>query len=354
MTTTQPNRHFWTGKRVCVTGGGGFLGYHLVRQLRAAGAEIVVLSLPPAADHPLHDDRKISKVFGDIRDADSVRRATAGCAVVFHTAGVVAVAGPALKLVHPVHVEGTRQILAGADPNAVIVHTSSVVTIGASRSGELLDEDSPFKLGHVRVDYIHAKRAAEELALEAAARGKRVVVVNPAYLVGPEDYERSEMGRFCARFWKGQLWFAPPGGYNFVDVRDAAAGHLLAAEHGRSGRRYILGGENHTFRSFVGLLADAAALRPRGLVALPAPALTAVAGIMETAAWLTQKTPFPSLQQARLNRYHWFYRCDRAARELGYRARPLPQTLADSYRWHTRQPQRRLRPLQRWWLRPAA
>jgi dihydroflavonol-4-reductase len=229
-----------------------------------------------------------------------------------------------------------------------------VVTIGASRTGELLDEDSAFNLGRVRVDYIHAKRAAERRAVEAAEHGRRVVVVNPAYLLGPEDYERSEMGRFCARFWKGQLWFAPPGGYNFVDVRDAAAGHLLAAEHGRPGRRYILGGENHTFASFLSLLADVAGLRPRGVLVLPATALTGVAGAMETAAWLTRKTPFPSLQQARLNRYHWFYRWERARRELGYRSRPLVETLLDTYRWHTRRPLPRLRPLQRWWLRPAA
>jgi dihydroflavonol-4-reductase len=354
MTNIAPNPHFWAGKRVCVTGGGGFLGLHLVRQLRALGARVVVLSLPPASDHPLHADQSIEKVFGDVRDAETVRRASAGCAMVFHAAGVVAVAGPALKLVRSVHVEGTRQVLAAADRDATVVHTSSVVTIGASRTGKLLDEDSLFNLDHVRVDYIHAKRAAERLALEAAERARRVIVVNPAYLLGPEDYERSEMGRFCARFWKGQLWFAPPGGYNFVDVRDAATGHVLAAEHGQPGRRYILGGENHTFASFVGLLADVAGLRPRGVLGLPATALTAVAGAMEAASWLTWKTPFPSLQQARLNRYHWFYRWERARRELGYRSRPLLETLVDTYRWHTRRPLPGLRPLQRWWLRPAA
>jgi dihydroflavonol-4-reductase len=354
MSNVSANPHFWAGKRVCVTGGGGFLGYHLVRQLRALGAHVVVLTLPPAPEHPLHANRDVGKVFGDIRDPEIVQQAVAGCAVVFHTAGVVAVAGPALKLVHSVHVEGTRQVLAAADPDASVVHTSSVVTIGASRTGELLDEDSGFNLGNVRVDYLHAKRAAEQLALEAAERGRRVIVVNPAYLLGPEDYERSEIGRFCARFWKGQLWFAPPGGYNFVDVRDAAAGHVLAAEHGRPGRRYILGGENHTCASFVRLLADVARLRPRGVLGLPATALTAVAGVMEAASWLTRKTPFPSLQQARLNRHHWFYRWERARRELGYQARPLVETLVDTYHWHTRRPLPRLRPLQRWWLRSAA
>src|SRR5262249_53103726 len=88
MSNVVPNPHFWAGKRVCVTGGGGFLGYHLARQLRALGARVVVLTLPPAPEHPLHADRDTGKVFGDIHDPEIVQRALAGCAVVFHTAGV--------------------------------------------------------------------------------------------------------------------------------------------------------------------------------------------------------------------------------------------------------------------------
>src|SRR5262245_51822889 len=95
-TITQPSPRFWTGRGVCVTGGSGFLGYHLVRQLLALGAEVRTLSLPPAADHPLRRQTDVAQVCGDVRDPDTVRRAVADCSVVFHTAGIVAISGPAL------------------------------------------------------------------------------------------------------------------------------------------------------------------------------------------------------------------------------------------------------------------
>src|SRR5262249_6671679 len=121
----EPNPRFWARTRVCVTGGTGFLGYHLVQRLVSLGARVTVLSLPPRADHPLTGQREIEKVYGDIRDRDTVRRALAGRSVVFHTAGIVALAGPVLSQIYSVHIAGTRQVLNGADPDALVVHTSS-------------------------------------------------------------------------------------------------------------------------------------------------------------------------------------------------------------------------------------
>src|SRR5262249_22116390 len=152
------------------------------------------------------------------------------------------------------------QLLAACEREARVVHTSSVVAVGATMSRRILDEESPFELGDLRIDYVHAKRNAEQVALAAAASGKDVVVVNPAYLLGPDDLEPSVIGRFCVRFWRGLMPLAPPGGINLVDVRDAALGHLLAAERGLAGRRYILGGENHSFASLMQLLTAPAGL----------------------------------------------------------------------------------------------
>jgi dihydroflavonol-4-reductase len=343
---------FWADKRVCVTGGTGFLGYHLVRQLLAGGAQVRVVALPPPSTHPLHLLPQVETAYGDILDAGFVRRSLVDCDAIFHTAGLVAVWGAALKRMHAVHLDGTRNVLAGAPPSAQIVHTSSIVAVGAGRNDEEATEESPYNLQDLRVDYVRAKRAAEEIALEAAARGQWVAVTNPGYLIGPEDHERSIMGRFCRKFWKGRMLMASPGGFNLVDVRDVARGHLLAAERGTAGRRYILGGENRTLRSFMRLLAEVAEMRPRALPRLPLWLLRGAAGLAEGCAWLTGKEPYPSLQHVRVNGYHWFVSSDRARRELGYAPRSLRRCLEQTYRWYLGKGKVPLRGLNAWWMRP--
>jgi dihydroflavonol-4-reductase len=349
----EPNPCFWTGKRVCVTGGTGLLGYQIVEQLLALGAHVRVLSLPPPERHPIHQHKGIGTFFADVRDLDAVRRATAGCEVVFHTAGVVAMWRTERNYMRSVHVEGTHNVLHGVRRYARVVHTSSIVTLGASSTPELRDEASEFDLHRMPVAYVHAKRASERLAFDAAERGQDVVVTNPGYLVGPGDHGRSVMGRFCVRFWKGRVLLIPPGGFSLVDVRDAARGHLLAAEHGRPGRNYVLGGENQTFRQFLAHLADAGGLSPRPIPHVPWWALSGLAGISECRARFRRKEPYPSFQHVWLSRYFWFYRSDRAAEELGYTYRSLASCLCDTYRWYVAHGEIGLRGLNRWWMRPV-
>jgi dihydroflavonol-4-reductase len=346
----RPNPDFWRGRRVAVTGGTGFLGWHLVRRLVGLGSRVRVFALPPRADHPVHDLPSVELVSGDLRDAASVARALADREIVFNAAGVVAVWGPGLAVMDAVHRQGTANVLAAA-PTARIVHTSSIVAVGGTRTGTRLDEDSPFMLNRVRIDYVRTKRAAEELAL---ATGRDVVVTNPGYLVGPDDPELSVMGRLCQRFWRGRVPVAPPGGFNLVDVRDAATGHLLAAEHGVAGRRYILGGNNSTLGGFLQMLAAAAGWRPRAVPTLPRWVMSAMAEWCELRSRFTGREAYPSRQAARLHRYYWFVRSDRAERELGYCARPLAATVRDTYVWYSARGLRSPRGVNRWWLRPAA
>jgi dihydroflavonol-4-reductase len=350
----RPDPDFWRGRPVAVTGGTGFLGWHLVRRLVGLGARVRAFALPARPDHPIQDLPSVELVTGDVCDPAAVRRALAGREVVFHTAGVVAVWGPGLAVMDAVHRRGTANVLAAAPPAARVVHTSSIVAVGATRTGEPLDEDSPFPLGRLRVAYVQTKRAAEELALAAAAAGRDVVVTNPGYLVGPDDPEGSVMGRLCRRFWRGRVPVAPPGGFNLVDVRDVAAGHLLAAERGSAGRRYILGGEDRTLAEFLRLLGFAAGWRPRAVATLPWWVLAALAELAELRALVTGREPYPSRQGRRLHRYYWFVRSDRAARELGYAPRPLAATLRDTHAWYAARGLGLPRGMNRWWLRPAA
>lgn len=348
----EANHGFWAGKRVAITGGTGLLGFQIVRHLLAAGARPRVLALPPHPVHPLNRIPDIECTYGDIRDPVTTRSALADCEIVFHTAGIVAVWGPALRSVRDVHVQGTRNVLAAAPASARIVHTSSVVTIGATPTRETLDEESRVVVDELPIEYIRAKREAERVALESAAAGRDVVITNPAFLVGPEDFERSLMGRFCRRYWRGQIPIAPPGGFNLLDARDAALGHLLAAERGQSGRCYILGGENRTFPSFMALLARVGGLSPQAVPVAPWWTLATLARLAELRAVVTRDQPYPAWQHALLNRYHWFYRSDRAGAELGFQARPLEICLEDTRRWCLQWNSLRIRGLSRWWMRP--
>jgi dihydroflavonol-4-reductase len=322
----------------------------LVKLLGEAGARVRVFALAPPADHPIRPFPHAEILAGDILDPAAVRAAVAGCSVVIHAAGIVAVWGPGVAKMWPVHVEGTRNVLDALDPGARLVHTSSVVAVGASRSGEVLTEESPFKLARVKLAYVRAKRAAEELVL---ASDRDLVVVNPGYLIGPEDFEKSVMGKLCHRFWRGRAPVAPPGGLNLVDVRDVALGHLLAAERGTRGRRYILGGENLTYTEFMRQMAGAAGMHPRWLPRIPRPLFALAALFGEARGRLRGKEPYPSLSHVRLNRYYWFFASDRARRELGYEPRTVGESLADAYAWYTSREQFHIRGINRWLLRPG-
>jgi dihydroflavonol-4-reductase len=324
---------FWADKRVCVTGGSGFLGWHLLRQLLPLTAKVRILGLLPSSRQLRKLLQGLDWIVGDIRDPDLVDQALHDCDIVFHAAGPVAMGGPALRRMHEIHVLGTRQVLRALPEAARLVHTSSVLTIGACAGHEMLTEEALAGPERLNVAYIQAKRAAEDCVLQAAARGVDAVVVNPAFLIGPEDHEGSVMGNFCLRYWRGKVPLMPPGGLNFVDVRDVARGHLLAAARGRPGRRYILGGENRTFTEFVNLLDDVRGRCARRRASMPLWLQTALACFAEMRGFLRGREPYPSLQHVRMSRYSYYYSSQRAERELGYRARLIRESLADAYRW---------------------
>lgn len=342
----------WSNRRVLITGGTGFLGYHLAKQLCAANAQVRIFALPTRSDHPVLS-LPVESQWGDIRDREAVGKAAQNCDVIFHTAGNVAVWGPSLVSMYEIHTNGTTNVIAAADRSTRIIHTSSIVAVGATRRGKVLDENAPFTLGKVKIDYVLAKRAAEQIALDAARNGRDVVVVNPGYLIGPEDFEPSVMGKFCERVWKGKMALAAPGGYNLVDVRDVARGHLLAAERGQTGRRYILGGANCWMSAFMRQLLTAAGMKPRALPRLPISALWLAAWFAERRSLKTQREPYPSYQHVQLNRLAWFASSDRARIELGYEPRPLNESIDDMYEWYRRDHSVRFRGLAKWWLRAA-
>jgi dihydroflavonol-4-reductase len=315
---------YWAGRRVVLTGATGFLGQHLAALLLRQGARLVALTRASSSTVRLAG---AECVVAPLDDLSALTRGCAGAEVVFHLAGAVDF-GTDWPRFHAVNVRGTANVAAAARAAGVsrLVHTSSIVAVGASASPTVLDESAHWDLGRLRVPYVTTKRLAEE---EALAAGLDVVVVNPSCVLGPDDFTRSEFGTLCRRFWHGRLPFYSGAGSNFVDVRDVADGMLRAAQHGRAGQRYLLTGHNLTYDRFFGLLARTAR-RPIFRVRLPGPVAQLGARLAGCLA-RPGKRPYLTPGQARLlERFFWFDAA-RAHRELGYRARPLTQTLHDTF-----------------------
>ena len=266
-----------------VTGASGYLGVEMVRQLRAQGRDVRALVRRWDAEQLLMGTGA-SAVLGDVTEPATLAPALEGVSRVFHMAGVVGHRASDAARLQRVNVEGARNLLDAAARAGVerVVFTSSVGAMGPAASPDhprseqhsLLDGDD----GRGDFRYSRSKALGEQVALEAAADGLDVVVVNPGFVIGPGDVNRVSSWPI-EEYLRGVLRFMVRGGLSYVDVRDVAAGHLLAEERGRSGERYILTNEEGNlahpdFFDRVGRVAG----RLRRTVSVPVGALTATAG----------------------------------------------------------------------------
>jgi dihydroflavonol-4-reductase len=318
--------------KTLVTGGSGFLGLHLVRALAKRGDELRLLSRRTADLGPL-EGIEFERANGDITDRRAVRRAMEDVGRVFHVAGRTSLRARDREAVFDANLRGARTVFeealaAGAER---VVHTSTVGAIGVARPKGTADETTPFEIGHLGLAYVNSKHEAELEAFRLAAHGLPVVIVNPTFVLGPDDPTGTSMG-LVRRFLLRQIPAYVDGGLNIVDVRDVAAGHLLADERGEVGERYILGGRNFTFDR---LFADLA--RISGVEAPPVklPARLALAGIDAARA---ARVPVPVIRGEVLSASLWWtYRNTKARKELGFKPRPHEETLEEAVAWQRRQ-----------------
>ena len=308
-----------------VTGATGFLGRHLVRRLVERGEHVRAL-VRDATDPGVLGALGVEIVHGDVCDLKTVRSGAADCERVFHLAGVVSHRRRDLPRLRSVNVEATRLLLAGVEPGARIVHVSSVAAVGpvASPTGRA-DERHEFPPWATAFPYAATKREAELLAQSAAAAGVDVVIANPGFLLGPGDVHRVStwpVGAYLA----GRLRFTTAGGLSFVDARDVADGLITLADRGRAGGRTILASRdgNLTWDEFFALLAQVSGVRR---VHARLPRRLAVAAAVVT-PWLVDP------DDARAAAHWWFCEPAKAERELDFRTRPLPETIADTIADH--------------------
>jgi len=305
--------------KALVTGAAGFIGSHVVAALAAAGASVRAFDLRAPAELP----QGVEFSQGDLLDGDALRRALAGCDTVFHLAALYSYSPRDSAAMERVNVEGTRVLLAQAGARR-IVHTSSCATCGPVAGRAATEEDGP-AAWELRVAYKRTKLAGERLALEAAARGADVVIVNPTTPVGPGDRRPTPTGKMVADVAGGRARaYLARSALNIVAVEDVARGHLLACERGRAGRRYLLGGENISMKDTFAAIAVAAGRQPPRL-AVPWPAAYGAAWV---ASALLREPRLLLLDEVRVARWPMLFDDARARAELGYTSVPAASALA--------------------------
>ena len=316
-------------KPALVTGASGFLGWHVARVLLDRGYSVRAL----VRSGSRVDGLGVDAVIGDLRDADSLQRAVAGCGLVFHLA-----ADYRLWARHPAelyrsNVDGTRNLLQAAQRAGVerVVYTSTVGCIGIPPNG-LGDESVPVSLAGMAGDYKRSKFQAEQVALEFAHAGFPVVIVNPTAPVGDHDVKPTPTGQIIVDFLSGNLPAFIDTGLNVVDVRDVAEGHWLACEHGRVGERYILGCENLTLAQILEKLARLTNRKPP-TTRLPYLLAYGVGALSTVWANLTGTPPRVPLNAVRMARKKMWVTHAKAARELGYNPAPAEQALLRAIEW---------------------
>ena len=314
--------------KTLVTGGSGFLGSHVVRALAERGDHLrVLVRRGSSLDHL--SDLEIERTGGDVTDRRAVRRAMQGIDRVFHLAGTTSMRPQNRDAVFELNVKGTRIVLEEALAAEVerVVHTSSVAAIGPARARGTADESQPFRAGHLGIAYANSKHEAEVEALRLAAHGLPVVIVNPSFVLGPDDPKGTSMD-LVRRFLLGRIPAYVDGGLNIVDVRDIADGHLLADQKGQVGERYILAGRNFTLDR---LFADFARISGREQPPVKLPGRP-TAFAVQAMVWAGLPLPV-SPDEVRSATLWWTYRNTKARRELGFEPRPHEETLEDAVRW---------------------
>lgn len=316
-------------KPVLVTGASGFLGWHIARLLGERGYTVRALVRAGSRIRGLDAEA----VAGDLRDAESLERAVAGCGLVFHAAADYRLWAKDPREMYRSNVDGTRLLLDAARRAGVdrVVYTSTVGCIGIPPEG-LGNEDSPVLLQDMSGDYKRSKFLAEQVALEFAREGFPVVIVNPTAPVGDHDVKPTPTGQTVLDFLNGKMPAFIDTGLNIVDARDTAEGHLLACERGRPGERYILGSENLTLAEILQTLARITG-RKAPTLRLPY-AVAYCAGVCSTAwADLTGAPPRVPIDAVRMARKKMWVTHEKATRELGFHPGPAETALRRAVDW---------------------
>lgn len=320
-------------KTALVTGATGFIGHHVACDLLDHGWHVRAL-VRPASMAGGRWPSGAEPVCGDLTDDESVADAATGCDAIVHVAAHYSLARHQAGDIAHTNVAGTAHVIAAAAARGVrLVHTSSVATIGIPADGTPGDEDTPLDPAIVIGAYKRSKLTSERLVLQAARDGLWATIVNPTAPVGPGDWKPTPTGRIVRDFLRGRMRAYVDTGLNVVDVRDVAAGHRLALERGRPGRRYILGNRDMTLREILRALSEISGV-PEPTRRIPHAVAIGFAAMSEMVeGQVLRREPFAPLDGALMARKRMFFSSRRAIDELGLPQSSVTGALRDAVDW---------------------
>ena len=316
-----------------VTGAAGYIGNVLIRELLWRGKEVRAL-VRCTSDVSSLEGLEVEKVIGDIHDLDSLTNVFRGADIVYHLAGIISIMPGNRALIHNINLEGTRNVITACLKCGVkrLVYTSSIHALKEPPMGTIIDESMPFDPNCNRGEYDRSKALASLEVIEAAKDGLDSVVVCPTGVVGPYDFRGSLITRTFIDFARGKMKITTNGAYDFVDVRDVAIGHILAAEKGKTGQYYILSGERVTMNEMMSMLNEVSGIQPPKY---KVPTwLVKTAGIFTPVYYkLLNKTPRFTYYSVNTLLSNSYISHEKASQELGYRSMIIRKSIEDTFKW---------------------
>lgn len=327
------NEALTSQSKVLVTGPTSFLGYHVTKCLNKRGIRPRVL-VPQDTDAASLRNLNVDIIQGTVTDEASLRAACEGINTIFHLSFLVSIGGGLEERMQEFNVGGTGRLLDIAASSGVtrVVVASSALAVGVNRNPQAIDETADWNIHHFDLTYALTRRQAEQEALSRSGPGFSVVAVNPSFTMGPEDFVGAPANKLLQAVSAEKLPMTFTVGFGCLDVRDFAEGMVLAAERGRPGQRYLLNGHNVMVDELLKQVAAVAGVKPPRWH-LPIWVAYVIVTLLQIVKFLTRKPAAITTSVLQiLGRYAW-YDTSRAQQELGWKPRPLQETLEDTLRW---------------------
>ncbi len=320
--------------KTLITGASGFIGSAVMRLLLEADHDVRAI-VRPGSDRRNLDGLPVEIFEGDLRDKTSLEDAVKDCNAVFHVAADYRLWIPDPDNMYQTNVAGTRNMMLASAEAGVekIVYTSSVAVLGLNKDGSPANEDTAISaddmIGHYKRSKYLAEKEVTKLINENALPA---VIVNPSTPLGPRDIKPTPTGKIILETLNDRMPAYVDTGLNIAHVDDVAGGHLLAFEKGKIGERYILGGENLSLQTILGIICELIDKKPPS-IKLSHNFVLPIAWCMERWAEISKKEPRATLDEVRMSKKLMYFSSDKAIKELGYEIRPAKEAIKDAIDW---------------------